>query len=66
MFTTKNECMKTCQLPEIKTEKSIDVCSEDPEVGNCDAKIGRSYYDKKDQKCKYFWYSGCGGTLKKN
>ena len=107
MFRTENECMKTCQLPEInpkidpesnpeikteinpeinpkinpeinpeiKTElnpeiKPVeDVCNLEADPGPCLAYRSRShnfsryYFDKNDQKCKTFIFSGCRGKV---
>ena len=80
MFRTENECMKTCQLPEINPginpesnpeinpeinpEQPVeDVCSLIADPGPCVAYLKRYYFDKNDQKCKIFAFSGCRGEL---
>ena len=80
MFRTENECMKTCQLPEINPginpesnpeinpeinpEQPVDdVCSLIADPGPCVAYLKRYYFDKNDQKCKIFAFSGCRGKV---
>ena len=113
MFRTENECMKTCQLPEINPEKNPesnpeinpeikteinpkmnpdinskinlkinpeinpvikpleDICNLEADPGPCLAYRSRShnyrryYFDKNDQKCKIFTFSGCRGKVHK-
>ncbi|XP_048258794.1 carboxypeptidase inhibitor SmCI-like [Haliotis rufescens] len=52
-FETIKDCEKTC-IP--------DVCELKPEVGRCRARKRRFYYDPETQKCKKFYYGGCGGN----
>ena len=88
MFRTENECMKTCQLPEVNPGKNPesnpeinsqinrkinpeinpeqpveDVCSLIADPGPCVAYLKRYYFDKNDQKCKIFAFSGCTGEI---
>ena len=96
MFRTENECMQTCQLPEINPESNTeinpkmnpeikteinpeikteinpeinpkqpveDVCSLEADPGPCVAYLKRYYFDKNDQKCKIFAFSGCKGEI---
>ena len=55
--------------PEIKPVE--DVCNLEPDPGSCLAYRSRShnfkryYFDKNDQKCKIFTFSGCRGKVHK-
>ena len=64
-----NPYIKTVINSEIKPVE--DVCNLEPDPGPCLAYRSRShnferyYFDKNDQKCKIFTFSGCRGKVHK-
>ncbi|XP_014483315.1 PREDICTED: spondin-1 [Dinoponera quadriceps] len=48
-----------CELIKNEAEK---ICSEPMEKGNCNSNILRSYFEKKEGRCRFFVYTGCGGN----
>lgn len=43
-------------------ELAKDMCNQAPEIGTCQNYEDRWYYDTKENTCKQFHYSGCGGN----
>ena len=41
---------------------SSTACRMNVERGTCQGAARKWYYDYADGSCKWFWYSGCGGT----
>ena len=59
-----NPEIKTEINPEINPEQPVDdVCSLKADPGPCVAYLKRYYFDKNDQKCKIFAFSGCRGKV---
>ncbi|KAL3864682.1 hypothetical protein ACJMK2_006343 [Sinanodonta woodiana] len=50
-------CKHICIAPEIE-----DVCHLPKEVGNCYSKKKRYYFNVNSKRCRYFYYTGCGGN----
>ncbi|KAK3601371.1 hypothetical protein CHS0354_037685 [Potamilus streckersoni] len=50
-------CRHICTAPEIE-----DVCQLPKEVGHCDSRARRYYFNEKSNRCRSFYYSGCGGN----
>lgn len=44
------------------TKIAKDVCEKAAEVGNCQNYEARWYYDTKEERCRQFYYGGCGGN----
>ncbi|KFB41337.1 AGAP003656-PA-like protein [Anopheles sinensis] len=42
--------------------RSEDTCHLLAEVGECQNYTSRWYYDNKEQRCRHFYYGGCGGN----
>ncbi len=47
-------CQKECTNPS---------CSLLPDAGLCKAAFKRYYFDQNEQKCKEFFWGGCGGVV---
>ena len=59
-----NPDIKTESNPEINPEQPVEVvCSLEADPGPCVAYLKRYYFDKNDQKCKIFAFSGCRGEI---
>lgn len=41
---------------------AIDTCYKAAETGNCQNYEARWYYDTKEERCRQFYYGGCGGN----
>lgn len=52
-------CMCFDKIP-IKLAK--DTCHKAAETGNCQNYEARWYYDTKEERCRQFYYGGCGGN----
>jgi hypothetical protein len=46
----------------IKDELPV-ACVAKPKPGNCMGAIPKIYYDFRDNRCKTFYWSGCGGFV---
>ena len=46
----------------IKDELPV-ACVAKPKPGNCKGAIPKIYYDFRDNRCKTFYWSGCGGFI---
>uniref|UniRef100_A0A5S6QT64 BPTI/Kunitz inhibitor domain-containing protein n=1 Tax=Trichuris muris TaxID=70415 RepID=A0A5S6QT64_TRIMR len=60
-FEKKAQCKFQC----VKNKGQLapfEACAQPLATGYCGGKIGRWYFDTKDRKCKYFYYTGCGGN----
>ncbi|XGW02649.1 hypothetical protein V3C99_014581 [Haemonchus contortus] len=55
---TSGESSKTL----LKRAADKDLCQLPPDNGSCSRQLIRYYYDPKDDDCKRFNYSGCGGN----
>ena len=40
----------------------VDPCSLAPVKGECQDYVLKWSYNQKEQACRQFWYSGCGGN----
>ncbi|XP_060596375.1 papilin-like isoform X2 [Ruditapes philippinarum] len=60
-FKTIEECLNSCGGYN-KCEEPTSTCLLPKDVGPCEARTLRYYYDKIDCKCKSFLYGGCGGN----
>ncbi|KAH8027725.1 hypothetical protein HPB51_007507 [Rhipicephalus microplus] len=58
-FSTEEECMGTCSPP---NKRKRNVCSLKARSGNCKGYNPRWTYDHKEDICRGFVYSGCGGN----
>uniref|UniRef100_A0A182J8P5 Papilin n=1 Tax=Anopheles atroparvus TaxID=41427 RepID=A0A182J8P5_ANOAO len=56
-FVSRDQCESLCPP---KVEK--DVCFLPAEVGECQNYTAHWYFDTKDQRCRQFYYGGCGGN----
>ena len=62
--TEISPAIKTEINPEINPEQPVeDVCSLEADPGPGVAYLKRYYFDKNDQKCKIFAFSGCRGEI---
>ncbi|XP_004530678.1 papilin isoform X3 [Ceratitis capitata] len=59
-FPTQESCEDHCPKEVVK-----DICEIPAEVGACTDYIPMWYYDTKDQRCRQFYYGGCGGNENK-
>lgn len=39
-----------------------DACYKAAETGNCQNYEARWYFDTKEERCRQFYYGGCGGN----
>lgn len=62
LFHTLNECQSICDLPNMKTPKTLDVCGLPVVAGLCKAQKPRFGYNKDKKRCEMFLYGGCGGN----
>ena len=46
----------------ILINSGIDVCTLQPDPGNCRGSFPRYFYNKLTRKCERFIYGGCGGN----
>ncbi len=58
---SSNGC-PVCTCQESKPEIMEQACSQDKVVGPCRARLPRYYFNSVTQKCKLFYYGGCGGN----
>uniref|UniRef100_A0A182PGJ0 Papilin n=1 Tax=Anopheles epiroticus TaxID=199890 RepID=A0A182PGJ0_9DIPT len=56
-FVSRDECEDRCPP---KVEK--DICFLPAEIGECQNYTAHWYFDTKDERCRQFYYGGCGGN----
>ncbi|XP_050528636.1 papilin isoform X2 [Daktulosphaira vitifoliae] len=59
-FLTKESCSYKCLNPS-KTQE-LDTCKLPALVGECHNYTSRWYYDSLEERCRQFYYGGCGGN----
>jgi hypothetical protein len=47
----------------ILTDELPVACVAKPQPGYCSGSIQKYYYDYRDDRCKAFYWSGCGGFV---
>lgn len=47
----------------IRPDELPVACVAKPKPGNCTGSITGFYYDYRDDRCKAFYWSGCGGHV---
>ncbi|XP_054726012.1 papilin isoform X2 [Anastrepha obliqua] len=62
-YPTDHACNYHCRQPGV--HKAKDVCEIPAEVGACTDYTAMWYYDTKDERCRQFYYGGCGGNENK-
>ncbi|XP_041765619.1 papilin isoform X3 [Anopheles merus] len=56
-FVSRDHCEEQCPP---KVEK--DICFLPAEIGECQNYTAHWYFDTKDERCRQFYYGGCGGN----
>ncbi|XP_058116992.1 papilin [Anopheles ziemanni] len=56
-FVSRDQCESRCPP---KVEK--DTCHLPAEIGECQNYTAHWYFDTKEQRCRQFYYGGCGGN----
>eukprot|EP00095_Tigriopus_kingsejongensis_P004259 maker-scaffold1645_size32249-snap-gene-0.5 protein:Tk04259 transcript:maker-scaffold1645_size32249-snap-gene-0.5-mRNA-1 annotation:"hypothetical protein DAPPUDRAFT_304363" len=62
LFDTRSDCLKTCDLPNMKPPKTIDVCGLPVDKGSCRGRKPRFAYNGENKRCEMFLYGGCEGN----
>uniref|UniRef100_A0A182RZ90 Papilin n=1 Tax=Anopheles funestus TaxID=62324 RepID=A0A182RZ90_ANOFN len=56
-FVSRDQCEEQCPP---KVEK--DICFLPAEIGECQNYTAHWYFDTKEERCRQFYYGGCGGN----
>ncbi|XP_050439361.1 papilin isoform X2 [Adelges cooleyi] len=59
-FMSKESCAHKCISP-LKTQE-LDTCKLPALVGECHNYTSRWYFDALEERCRQFYYGGCGGN----
>lgn len=55
-------CGSPILISNISVNLGKDTCQKAAEVGNCQNYEARWYFDTKEERCRQFYYGGCGGN----
>lgn len=68
-WATEEECIQHCRADEPgegeeeeEGGEADDICSLPAEIGPCHARFSRYYFDAARNRCRRFFYGGCGGN----
>uniref|UniRef100_A0A453YPP4 Papilin n=1 Tax=Anopheles gambiae TaxID=7165 RepID=A0A453YPP4_ANOGA len=59
-YPTEASCGYHCKKPGVHKQK--DICFLPAEIGECQNYTAHWYFDTKDERCRQFYYGGCGGN----
>ncbi|XP_035896391.1 papilin isoform X2 [Anopheles stephensi] len=59
-YPTEASCGYHCKKPGVHKQK--DTCFLPAEIGECQNYTAHWYFDTKEERCRQFYYGGCGGN----
>ncbi|XP_049281702.1 papilin isoform X3 [Anopheles funestus] len=59
-YPTEASCGYHCKKPGVHKQK--DICFLPAEIGECQNYTAHWYFDTKEERCRQFYYGGCGGN----